>query len=194
MDDTSTQPTDADHALTCAACRIIDRADGREDGKVFDLAHWDVPSERQHFRRLLTEQDRIADKVTNFAGSLQFVYIHIVWFVIWIVINVGLIGVGAEFDKKPFGTLTLIVSLEAIFLSTFVMVSQNRQAKRSDLRSQIDFESNLRSLIWTAHVAEKVGVDIEHVEGIVQAAVAEARRVIGDETAPTTPSGSAATA
>ena len=76
------------------------------------------------------------------------------------------------------------MSLEAIFLSTFVMVSQNRQAKRSDLRSQIDFESNLRSLIWTAHIAEKVGVDIEHVEGIVQAAVAEARRVIGDEMSP----------
>ena len=183
MDDTSTHPTDTDHAITCSACQIIDRADGKEDGKVFDLAHWDVASERQHFRRLLTEQDRIADKVTGFAGSLKFVYLHGIWFAAWIIINVGLIGLGLEFDPFPFGLLTMIVSLEAIFLSTFVMVSQNRQGKRSDLRSQIDFESNLRSLIWTAHIAEKVGVDIEHVEGIVQAAVAEARRTIGDEMA-----------
>ena len=76
----------------------------------------------------------------------------------------------------------MIVSLEAIFLSTFVMVSQNRQAKRSDLRSQIDFESNLTSLIWTAHVAEKLGVDIRHVERVVELAIAEARQTIGDET------------
>lgn len=183
MDESSTHPTDAEHQVTCAACQIIDRADGREDGKVYDLAHWDVTSERQHFRRLLTEQDRIADKVTGFAGSLKFVYLHGIWFTAWILINLGLVGLGFEFDPFPFGLLTMIVSLEAIFLSTFVMVSQNRQSKRSDLRSQLDFEANLRSLIWTTHIAEKVGVDIEHVEGIVQAAVAEARRTIGDELA-----------
>ena len=168
--------------LECAACRIVDAADGKVDGKAFDLAHWEVTSERQHFRRLRTEQDRIADKITGFAGSLKFVYIHGIWFAAWIIINIGLLGVGLEFDTFPFGLLTMIVSLEAIFLSTFVMVSQNRQAKRSDLRSQIDFESNLTSLIWTAHVAEKLGVDIPHVEHVVELAIAEARRTIGDET------------
>ncbi len=63
-------------------------------------------------------QNRIADAITSFAGSMVFVYIHIVWFAVWI-------GVGIE--KYPFGLLTMIVSLEAIFLSTFVMISQNRQ-------------------------------------------------------------------
>lgn len=71
-------------------------------------------------------QNRIADKITTFAGSMAFVYLHIVWFVIWIVFGT-LVG----FDSYPFGLLTMIVSLEAIFLSTFVMISQNRaDAKR----------------------------------------------------------------
>ncbi len=67
-------------------------------------------------------QNRIADQITAFAGSMRFVYIHIVWFGVWI-------GFGVE--KYPYGLLTMIVSLEAIFLSTFVMISQNRaDAKR----------------------------------------------------------------
>jgi uncharacterized membrane protein len=72
--------------------------------------------------RAASVQNRIADQITTFAGSMWFVYIHILWFGLWI-------GLGAE--KYPFGLLTMIVSLEAIFLSTFVMISQNRaDAKR----------------------------------------------------------------
>ncbi len=63
-------------------------------------------------------QNRIADAITVFAGSMWFVYIHIAWFAVWIVFKI---------EKYPFGLLTMIVSLEAIFLSTFVMISQNRQ-------------------------------------------------------------------
>ena len=66
-------------------------------------------------------QNRIADKITTFAGSMAFVYLHVVWFVVWIVT-----GTVFGFDGYPFGLLTMIVSLEAIFLSTFVMISQNR--------------------------------------------------------------------
>jgi uncharacterized membrane protein len=67
-------------------------------------------------------QNRVADRITAFSGSMTFVYIHILWFGLWI-------GLGVE--KYPFGLLTMIVSLEAIFLSTFVMISQNRaDAKR----------------------------------------------------------------
>ena len=68
-------------------------------------------------------QLRIADKITTFAGSMTFVYIHVVWFLIWITLNEI---PKHKFDKFPFGLLTMIVSLEAIFLSTFVMISQNR--------------------------------------------------------------------
>ena len=62
-------------------------------------------------------QNRVADGITRFAGSMVFVYVHIVWFALWI---------GFRVEKFPFGLLTMIVSLEAIFLSTFVMISQNR--------------------------------------------------------------------
>ena len=73
-------------------------------------------------------QNRIADRITAFAGSMRFVYLHILWFGLWI-------GLGAE--KYPYGLLTMIVSLEAIFLSTFVMISQNRaDAKRQVIADQ----------------------------------------------------------
>jgi uncharacterized membrane protein len=79
-------------------------------------------------------QSRIADAITTFAGSMPFVYIHIAWFAVWITINEGLIGRDLAFDPFPFGLLTMIVSLEAIFLATFVMISQNRaDAKREAL-------------------------------------------------------------
>jgi uncharacterized membrane protein len=73
-------------------------------------------------------QNRIADRITAFSGSMWFVYIHIIWFASWI-------GFGVE--KYPYGLLTMIVSLEAIFLSTFVMISQNRaDAKRQAIADQ----------------------------------------------------------
>jgi uncharacterized membrane protein len=73
-------------------------------------------------QRAKKRENRVADRITNFSGSMQFVYLHIVWFSLWI-------GLGVE--AYPFGLLTMIVSLEAIFLSTFVMISQNRaDAKR----------------------------------------------------------------
>jgi uncharacterized membrane protein len=68
--------------------------------------------------RARSVQNRIADAITSFAGSMWFVYLHIAWFSVWIALGV---------EKYPFGLLTMIVSLEAIFLSTFVMISQNRQ-------------------------------------------------------------------
>ena len=78
--------------------------------------------------RAANVQNRIADRITTFAGSMAFVYIHIVWFGCWI-------GFGVE--KYPYGLLTMIVSLEAIFLSTFVMISQNRaDAKRQVVADQ----------------------------------------------------------
>jgi uncharacterized membrane protein len=79
-------------------------------------------------QRAESVQNRIADRITAFAGSMRFVYIHIAWFSCWI-------GFGVE--KYPYGLLTMIVSLEAIFLSTFVMISQNRaDAKRQVLAAQ----------------------------------------------------------
>jgi uncharacterized membrane protein len=170
-------PPPAGSPLTCAACRAIDRADGVEDGNLFPVLAGRVSHERKALQAVIDAQDRIADKVTTFAGSLKFVYIHSVWFGIWIVLNVGLIGAGAEFDKFPFGLLTMIVSLEAIFLSTFVMVSQNRQAERADVRSQLDFETNLRAEIWAIHIGQALGIDVDHVESVVSKAIEGSKQI-----------------
>jgi uncharacterized membrane protein len=100
-----------------------------------------IPNESALLRRARRSlQDRAADAITRFAGSMLFVYLHVGWFVVWIVLNVA---APRPFDKFPFGLLTLIVSLEAIFLLTFVMVSQNREAQRSEIRAQLDFETNV---------------------------------------------------
>jgi len=105
-------------------------------------------------------QDRVADRITAFSGSLVFVYVHVVWFTVWIVWNTA---TGDRFDPFPFGLLTLVVSLEAIFLSTFVMLSQNRESARSEIRSQIDFETNVLSEVWLEAVAEKLDIDVGQV-------------------------------
>ena len=81
--------------------------------------------------RAESAQNRIADAITDFAGSMVFVYVHLVWFAAWIVFRV---------EKYPFGLLTMIVSLEAIFLSTFVMISQNRADARHEVLSQHQWE------------------------------------------------------
>src|SRR4030042_2372961 len=73
-------------------------------------------------------QARIADAITSFSGRMIFAYIHIVWFGIWILLNTGRFGVRA-FDPFPYGLLTMVVSLEAIFLSTFVLISQTRMGE-----------------------------------------------------------------
>ena len=101
------------------------RREAQEDlAKVRDKLEIDVnPALVEHARqRADSVQNRIADRITAFAGSMMFVYLHIIWFTVWIASGV---------EHYPYGLLTMIVSLEAIFLSTFVMISQNRaDAKR----------------------------------------------------------------
>lgn len=86
--------------------------------------------------------DHFADLMTRFSGSMLFVWLHVIWFGVWITLNLA--GVLA-FDEFPFGFLTMIVSLEAIFLSTFVLISQNRQAYQADRRAKVDLQVNLIS-------------------------------------------------
>jgi uncharacterized membrane protein len=75
---------------------------------------------------------------------MPFVYLHVVWFTTWIALNVHIIGI-KPFDPLPFGLMTMVVSLEAIFLATFVLISQNRQALQTDRRAKIDLQLNVIS-------------------------------------------------
>jgi len=83
----------------------------------------------QYEKRAEDAQLAVADKITAFAGSMNFVYLHIVLFAVWMLV----------FEKSPWPTLTLIVSLEAIFLSTFVMIGQNRQAAFQQAKADSDY-------------------------------------------------------
>jgi len=166
MTDTNTS-TPTGPALECPACQVLDAADGTVDGRFFTPPDVHARNEKTILESVSRAQDRAADAVTSFAGSLNFVYIHSIWFAVWVLLNVGVLGVAIVFDEFPFGLLTMIVSLEAIFLSTFVMVSQNRQAKRADIRSQLDFETNLRAEVWAIHIGAQLGIDHQHVEDVV---------------------------
>ncbi|WP_322756247.1 DUF1003 domain-containing protein [Frankia sp. Cas3] len=147
-----------------------------------------VPNERIVFTRMRTSQDRAADAITSFAGSLPFVYLHAVWFGVWVLLNEGVFGRAGIFDPYPFGLLTMIVSLEAIFLSTFVMVSQNREATRQNLRADLDFETNLRSEVWSVHIGKALGLDPEQIERHVQEIIEQARAGISNsQAAPVDP-------
>lgn len=97
---------------------------------------------------------RIADWIAWFSGSMPFLIINGGWFVVWIAINTLPLGLHA-FDPYPFGLLTMIVSLEAIFLSCFVLISQNRQAQKDKVRSDIEYEVNIKAELEVAHLHEK---------------------------------------
>ena len=98
--------------------------------------------------------DRISDWLAWFSGSMPFLISHSVWFIVWISLNTIILGDHA-FDPFPFGLLTMIVSLEAIFLACFVLISQNRQAQKDKVRADIEYEVNIKAELEVAHLHEK---------------------------------------
>ncbi len=102
----------------------------------------------------LSTLQRVADWISWFSGSMSFLLLNLLWFVVWIGINTLHLGM-SEFDPYPFGLLTMIVSLEAIFLSCFVLISQNRQAEKDRVRSDIEYEINIKAELEIAHLHEK---------------------------------------
>jgi uncharacterized membrane protein len=110
-------------------------------------------------------EERLADAITDFSGRMYFVYFHIVWFAVWILINLGYLGI-KPFDPYPFGLLTMVVSLEAIFLATFVLISQNRLSAEADRRADLDLQIGLlteyeltRVLNMLDAIQDKLGID-----------------------------------
>jgi uncharacterized membrane protein len=112
-------------------------------------------------------QARLADAITSFSGRMLFAYVHIVWFALWILLNTGRFGIRI-FDPFPYGLLTMIVSLEAIFLSTFVLISQNRLGEETERRADLDLHIGLlteheltRVLQMLDVIQEKLGI-VDH--------------------------------
>ena len=102
----------------------------------------------------LSVLQRISDWIVWFSGSMQFLIINLIWFVVWMGANT-IPQKESQFDPFPFGLLTLIVSLEAIFLSCFVLISQNRQSEKDHIRSDIEYDVNIQAELEIAHLHEK---------------------------------------
>jgi CRP/FNR family cyclic AMP-dependent transcriptional regulator len=112
-----------------------------------------------------TKVMRVADWISEFSGSLSFLFIHLGLFAIWIGFNIrplAATGLGG-WDPFPFGLLTMVVSLEAIILSVFVLLSQNRQASRERVRNDIEYQVNLKAELEIAHMHEKVDKMYEEI-------------------------------
>ena len=113
--------------------------------------------------------EKVSEMVAAFCGSMVFVYVHIAWFGGWIVVNSVLAKY--SFDPFPYTFLTLVVSLEAIFLSTFILISQNQETRLSERRNHLDLQINMlaeqestKTLELLQLIAKKIGVDCEDKE------------------------------
>ncbi|MDD5286939.1 MAG: response regulator [Desulfuromonadaceae bacterium] len=109
-------------------------------------------------------QDRIANWMTTFSGSMFFFYLHLVWFLLWFILNTGHLGM-VPFDPYPYGFLTMVVSLEAIFLATFVLISQNLLAKEAERLTDLGLQTGLlteheltRVLQMLRAIQNKIGI------------------------------------
>ena len=125
-----------------------------------------LEARRRMEERRATAQDKAAEAMTRFTGSMAFVYLHLVILVGWVAVNLGLVP-GAKVWDPSFVILATAASVEAIFLSTFVLISQNRAAALADKRAQLDLQINLlsehevtRLLTLTIAIAERLGVDM----------------------------------
>ncbi|HEV7398169.1 MAG TPA: DUF1003 domain-containing protein [Pyrinomonadaceae bacterium] len=110
--------------------------------------------------------DLVAESIARFCGSMTFVWVHVVWFGGWILAN--LVPGVRHIDPFPFTFLTLVVSLEAIFLSTFILISQNHDTKISERRNHLDLQINLlseqentRMITMLQAIAAKVGAEVQ---------------------------------
>jgi uncharacterized membrane protein len=144
-----------------------DRGDKQAVAPVVEQNIDSIVKMRLNEERKKGPQEKVADALTRFSGSMVFVCVHAIWFGVWIALNVGWLG-GKPFDPFPFSLLTLIVSLEAIFLSTFVLISQNRAGAIADKRADLDLQINLlseheitRLLALMDAVADHLGIDLD---------------------------------
>lgn len=132
--------------VTCPGCGTVNPADA-----VFCINH-ECHKALGEFRYVLEELrthrsrfEQLADRVTHFTGHPHFVTIHLAWFSVWILANSGMLAFFHTFDEYPYGLLGIILSIEAILISSFVLISQNRQSTYAELRAELDYEVTIQT-------------------------------------------------
>ena len=125
--------------------------------------------------RARTSMDHLAGWITRRAGSGTAIVLHLIWFGFWLLINIGAVSGITPFDPFPFNLLTMVVSLEAIFLTLFVLISQNRTPQEADKRAQLDLQVNLLAerettmiLQMLERISEKLGIPESRREDLLQ--------------------------
>ena len=155
-----------EHFLPCEECRDPD--DEQHWYRTNQFVHFVSKNLNTEFEKIETGSLRLADWIAETAGNIWFIYFHVIWFGWWIWRNT--LSSEFHFDPFPFGLLTMIVSLEAIFLSLFILISQNRSSQKSELRAELDYQTNLKT--------EK---DVAEVLSILRT-MQEEERIIGQRT------------
>jgi uncharacterized membrane protein len=156
--------------LMSAPEQAPDQTDGREvrDPALSRIIERNIRM-MMHLRRKAgdeqTRQDRVSKAITSFSGSMLFVYLHVAWFLVWILANTGQLGM-RQFDPFPYGHLATVVSLEAIFLSTLVLITQQGLRAEVEHRANLDLhigllaEHELTRVLRMLHaIQEKLGIE-----------------------------------
>jgi uncharacterized membrane protein len=137
---------------------------------------------REREEAAATLEERIAGAITRFVGSMRFAYLHIVLFGFWIIVNLGLVPAVPQFDSN-FVILAMAASVEAIFLSTFILITQNRMSAAAEKRAELDLHISLlaehevtKLATLLSAIADRLGVETEH-----DAEVEEVKRDVAPE-------------
>jgi uncharacterized membrane protein len=141
-----------------------------------------LKSRRDHEEAAASFQDRLAAAITRFTGSMAFVYLHLVLFGSWIIVNLGLLGFIPQFDPSLV-VLAMVASVEAIFLSTFVLISQNRMAAAADKRADLDLQINLLAEHEVTKLITMVSAIADHlnIDTNVESEVEELKQDVAPE-------------
>lgn len=113
-----------------------------------------VTEEMQKTRRA---HEKLADRISEFIGHPYFLVVHSMWFVLWVAVNTGFLMIARKFDEPPFSLLGILLSIEAIFITGFLLISQNRQNAHANKRAELDYEVNVRTFR-----------DIQEIKGILE--------------------------
>jgi uncharacterized membrane protein len=145
-------------SITCPACGGANDPDAvfcanPECGKALGRFRY-VPEEVRVRARW---HERAADRVTAFVGRSHFIVVHVGWFLLWVAINTGIVAIARPFDQYPFGLLGLLLGAEAILLSGFLLISQNREREEERVRDEIEYE-----------IEERTHRRIEEIERVVR--------------------------
>ncbi len=108
--------------------------------------------------------EALADRVTRWIGKPQFLGLHLLWFLLWVMINTGVLIMAPRFDAPPFSLLGILPSMEAIFITGFLLISQNRQSRRDAKQAELDYEVNVRTFRKIADMEDTLNQILARLE------------------------------